>query len=324
MIDKNGIIQEYSQQALEYIIEKHDGSIFAIGFSGGKDSAATLIYITKVLCIPNVVACFADTGWEADETYTYLDYIEQATGVPIIRLQAKCGQVFKKDNPRVPDKEKPMDMLELCKIKGRFPSSQRRFCTTELKLKPMQQWIAEQVKPVVNISGIRREESPKRSSAPFYIEKDEFLSVPVWLPIVAWKWQDVFDMHRLYGVEPNPLYKRGHARVGCYPCIMSNKNELCNIAKNHPEVFDKMNSMEEEVCKMSKSGCSSFFPADTTSAAYRKSCDANSNTYYARAYDVKDWALGKSADSETMDMFAEDDFEDITGPSCNSIYGLCE
>jgi len=174
------------------IINRYNGThTFGIGFSGGKDSTATLLYLTRVLKLKNVKACFADTGWEADVTYEYLDYIENVTGIEIVRLQALCGQLFKKPNPKVPDTNKKLDMLELAKIKGRFPSSQRRFCSTELKLVAQQKWISEQVDPVMNVSGVRREESTKRRNAPYFVENDEFLNGPNWLPIVDWTWEEV-------------------------------------------------------------------------------------------------------------------------------------
>ena len=105
---------------------------------------------------------------------------------------------------------------------------------------------------------------------------------------------------------------------------MANKEELRLLAMNHPERFDLMDHMEKEVAAVSKHGASSFFPADTTSKKYRRQYDKNSDSYYSIAMDVRDWAIGAPVDNRTDDMFSDDDFEDITGPACNSIYGLCE
>lgn len=58
-----------------------------VSVSGGKDSTATLL-VAIALEADNLQAVFADTGNEHDQTYAYLDYLEQATGVHIQRVKA--------------------------------------------------------------------------------------------------------------------------------------------------------------------------------------------------------------------------------------------
>ena len=53
-----------------------------ISFSGGKDSTAMLLLAIERET-DNLSAVFADTGNEHEQTYDYVRYIEQATGVPI-------------------------------------------------------------------------------------------------------------------------------------------------------------------------------------------------------------------------------------------------
>ena len=60
-----------------------------ISVSGGKDSAATLLIAIDRFGTDNVIAIFCDTGNEHEEVYKYLDYLEQVTGVCILRLKAK-------------------------------------------------------------------------------------------------------------------------------------------------------------------------------------------------------------------------------------------
>ena len=49
--------------------------------------------------------------------------------------------------------------------------------------------------------------------------------IPVRLPIVDWTTERVFDYFNERGIPLNPLYARGHVRVGCYPCLLARKSE---------------------------------------------------------------------------------------------------
>jgi 3'-phosphoadenosine 5'-phosphosulfate sulfotransferase (PAPS reductase)/FAD synthetase len=46
---------------------------------------------------------------------------------------------------------------------------------------------------------------------------------------------DVIAIHQRHGVAPNRSYFRGSSRVGCWPCIRSNKAELRALVESDPE-----------------------------------------------------------------------------------------
>jgi hypothetical protein len=72
------------------IIEGHEpnpGLRYIVTFSGGKDSVATWLYLTRELLLPKVECIFSDTGHEADQTYEYLGLLEREHGLPIERIQ---------------------------------------------------------------------------------------------------------------------------------------------------------------------------------------------------------------------------------------------
>ena len=50
-------------------------------------------------------------------------------------------------------------------------------------------------------------------------------TIPIKLPIVDWTTEQVFNHLRETGAPINPLYDRGHQRVGCYPCFLARKKE---------------------------------------------------------------------------------------------------
>jgi 3'-phosphoadenosine 5'-phosphosulfate sulfotransferase (PAPS reductase)/FAD synthetase len=59
-----------------------------ISVSGGKDSTATLLIALERCPRADVVPIFCDTGNEHDDTYAYLDYLEQTLDIKITRLKA--------------------------------------------------------------------------------------------------------------------------------------------------------------------------------------------------------------------------------------------
>ncbi len=118
-----------------------------VTFSGGKDSLGALLWVRNNMT-KNFTTVFCDTGWESEITYQYLDDIEKQLGIEIVRLKSK----------------KYAGMIDLAEKKKRFPSSQRRFCTSELKSIPMIDYLLDEVKDdFIVIQGIRGAESESRS-----------------------------------------------------------------------------------------------------------------------------------------------------------------
>ncbi|HMM02010.1 MULTISPECIES: phosphoadenosine phosphosulfate reductase family protein [unclassified Dysgonomonas] len=115
--------------------------------SGGKDSVAALIWMRNH-GYKNCDIVFCDTNWESDITYSYLEYLQQKTGTKFRFLKS----------------DKFDGLIDLARKKKRFPSSQRRFCTSELKSIPMINYILDEVKDdFIVVQGIRGAESESRS-----------------------------------------------------------------------------------------------------------------------------------------------------------------
>lgn len=62
--------------------------IHVVSVSGGKDSAATLVLAIARFGRHRVIAIFCDTGNEHAEVHRYLDYLELALDIRIVRLRA--------------------------------------------------------------------------------------------------------------------------------------------------------------------------------------------------------------------------------------------
>lgn len=198
--------------------------------SGGKDSAAMCLWLREQGI--EHVRVFADTGWEAAETYEYLRG----------PLTEKLGPIHEVGYPG--------GMQALVLRKGMFPARTRRFCTEHLKVKPILAFIEEMrnrdgVEPVQCV-GIRAGESLARSKLTEWEWSDAF-DCDVWRPLIAWSEQDVIDIHTRHGLAPNPLYLRGASRVGCWPCIFARKAEIENIADVDPGQIGRIEALEAEL-----------------------------------------------------------------------------
>lgn len=96
--------------------------------SGGKDSVAALLWMRNN-GYKKFDVVFCDTGWESPITYDYLEYLQKELDFKLIVLKSK----------------KYDGLIDLAEKKSRFPSSQRRFCTSELKSIPMIDYILDEV-----------------------------------------------------------------------------------------------------------------------------------------------------------------------------------
>jgi 3'-phosphoadenosine 5'-phosphosulfate sulfotransferase (PAPS reductase)/FAD synthetase len=130
-----------------------------------------------------------------------------------------------------------------------FPSRIRRFCTDELKVKPLQKHLQARMDAgddVLNVVGIRAEESDARSRLPEW-EWQEGFDCQVWRPILRWTLDDVVAIHARHGLTPNPLYLRGVKRVGCWPCINCSKSEIRFMAQTDPHRVVRLRVLESNV-----------------------------------------------------------------------------
>jgi 3'-phosphoadenosine 5'-phosphosulfate sulfotransferase (PAPS reductase)/FAD synthetase len=192
--------------------------------SGGKDSTALMLALREA-DVP-FRAVFADTGWEARETYEYIDLLREKIG-PIDVVGVPGG------------------MAALATKRAGFPMRTGRWCTQELKLRPLREYHEAIGCETVSAIGVRGQESSARAALPEWSDDDEWGGF-VWRPLIAWKVEDVIAIHHRHAVPLNPLYLRGHDRVGCYPCIFSQKDEVRLIAENDPERIEQIARMEDE------------------------------------------------------------------------------
>jgi 3'-phosphoadenosine 5'-phosphosulfate sulfotransferase (PAPS reductase)/FAD synthetase len=175
---------------------------------------------------------FADTGWEAPETYAYLDTLRQRLGITIDVVGFPGGMKAK------------------IATRAGFPSRLGRWCTGELKIEPLRRYHnvieAAEHKETVSVVGIRGAESLARA-AKVQFEDDVGWGGFVWRPLLTWSIEEVLQIHHRHAIPVNPLYLRGHSRVGCYPCIFARKEEIRLIADHAPARIDEIRAIETAV-----------------------------------------------------------------------------
>lgn len=311
-----------------------------VSVSGGKDSTALLLLAIEREA-ENLQAVFADTGNEHEQTYEYVRYLAQATGVNIrwvkadfsSQIAAKKDYVLTKwEGKGVPrsDIERAAaaliptgnPFLDLCIWKGRFPSAKAAFCSEELKRNPIitqvQNPLLERGDDVVSWLGVRRDESKNRR----FLSENELKLIhasggELWnyRPILDWTAGDCFDMHSKHGVKHNPLYEQGMGRVGCMPCINCRKDELLEISKRFPEAIRRIAEWEAIVARASKRNASTFFSgANAGDALSPAECMAKANIHK-----MVEWSKTSRGGTQYDLLRIEEN-----NPSCSSVYGLCE
>lgn len=220
--------------------------MIVVSVSGGKDSTALILVILEMIAAGVIRAdrvrfVFADTQWEADETYAYLDFLRARLNVEIDVVGVDGG------------------MEARCRHRAGFPGRQQRFCTRELKIEPIRKYhdaIEEETGlETVSVMGIRADESESREKmlewddeGPRYTR--ERWGGYVWRPLIAWTVTDVLAIHSRHAIPVNPLYRLGHNRVGCYPCIYENKEGIALIAEHAPKKIDKIDNLERELVQL--------------------------------------------------------------------------
>ena len=292
-----------------------------VQWSGGKDSQATLIKTVENFGSNKVTAVFCDVGWEHEITYKHVEDVPRALDVKLVIIKSKIYE----------------DFIDLAKQHKRFPSTKARFCTSKLKNEPFIDYILDVVKDdALVMQGIRKDESLSRSKMTYYCNLFKYYFEPynidkygrkeyhnyrskevkeycktyatdIERPILHWTAQDCLTYILDSGYLPNPLYYRGAARVGCYPCIMCRHGEIKNIIINDEERLQLIEGAEKYVGR-------SFFPPNYIPKRYQSGKDINGKSY-PTILDVKKYVMEIEKGHEKRD-------ENKDG--CMSYYGICE
>jgi 3'-phosphoadenosine 5'-phosphosulfate sulfotransferase (PAPS reductase)/FAD synthetase len=142
--------------------------------------------------------------------------------------------------------------FDLCYRYKRIPSGMARFCTSELKTRPCEEFIRNYCKQhgftkVISALGIRAEESPSRAKKGEWVKKTKLITI--WNPILHFSIGDVLAEITLAKQTIHWVYSKGYSRLSCVLCPFGRIGEHKQMAKDRPELYQKMAKLERDLGK---------------------------------------------------------------------------
>ena len=240
-----------------------------VGVSGGKDSTAVCLHLLEQgYSKGDFDRVFLDTGWEHPETYNYLNELESTIG-EIKRLRVDI-EVKEEDKDIIQSFENRLGFvspfIRLVFKYNAFPSSIVKWCTRQLKIEPLKKYYDTLDYDFVNVVGIRKEESRRRSKME-ELEWNEGFDCWTWRPLIDWTFDDVISIHHRFNLRPNHLYLTGSHRVGCFPCINANKRAINNLDSTRVSIIKDLEKVISERRNKKGKNNASFFKNATIEEA---------------------------------------------------------
>ena len=201
--------------------EKH-----ILGLSGGRDSAALAVFMRRTYPDLDIRYFFTDTGKELPEVYEFLGRLEGFLGKKIEYLN--------------PDRDFDFWLREY----GNFlPSPRTRWCTRQLKLRPLENWIRDDLRSgvrVVSHVAIRADERERIGMHATHPNLEvRFPFREHGLDKAA-----VIDLLESSGLGL-PSYYGWRSRSGCTFCFYQQKIEWVRLKREHPEAFEEAKRYEK-------------------------------------------------------------------------------
>jgi phosphoadenosine phosphosulfate reductase len=187
-----------------------------VSYSGGKDSLATLLVVTKA--IGKVPMLFADTGLEFPETYENIAEASKRYGLDLIRTDGNTTfwKTFAEQGP---------------------PAVNARWCCKVCKLTPVGDLIREQWGECLSFIGQRRYESAARAhSERVWRNRNVRVQLSA-APIHNWTAMHVWLYLMREKAPHNILYERHLDRIGCFMCPSSDMALIHLIETEYPVLW---------------------------------------------------------------------------------------
>ena len=218
------------------------GALVAINTSGGKDSQAMTILLSRIVPRDRIVAVHAplvDVEWPGT-----IEFIRATLppGMPLILASVASDKT----------------LLDSIEERGRFPSPKVRWCTSSLKRGPIERELRRYLKAnprfcgmIVSAMGMRAEESAARARKPPWRLNERNSRAGRtwfdWLPIFDLTEREVFRIIHDAGQSPHPAYGMGMSRLSCVFCIMASRPDLRTAAQLQPALYARYVDLEERI-----------------------------------------------------------------------------
>ncbi|MEY2336304.1 phosphoadenosine phosphosulfate reductase domain-containing protein [Acidithiobacillus ferrianus] len=233
-------------------------AVVAIGVSGGKDSDACAIAVSRYLDQirhqgPRVLV-HSDLGRiEWADSLPSCERLAARLGWELMVVRRNAGDMMDRWLGRWANNVRRYNDLSCVKIILPWSTPSMRFCTSEMKVTVITSALKKRFpgQHIINAAGIRRQESENRRRMPVSSLQPKLqrkgLAGINWNPIIEWPVEDVFATIESAGLRLHEAYTiYGASRVSCPWCIMSSANDLqaaAGCAGNH-EVYREMVELE--------------------------------------------------------------------------------
>lgn len=198
-----------------------------ISFSGGRTSAYMLRRILDEGLRPDVHVIFADTGKERDETYDFVRACATRWNITIHWVE-RHGR-----------------FTQLITDRKFLPNPVTRFCTQELKIRPMRDWmLARGYEHWTNVVGIRADE-PRRVAKMRYAAEKRSERWDIALPL-ADAGVTLGEVEAFWRAQPFDLQLRPH-EGNCDLCFLKGYDKIRNIVRDRPDLAEWWAQQEDRI-----------------------------------------------------------------------------
>ena len=199
-----------------------------VSISGGSASAVAADRVIERYGKHNVTLWFADTLWEDEDLYRFLEDLEARWDMTIERLT----------DGRTP--------LEVAEDKKLIPNSLAAPCSHELKQKPFMRYIKTLPKPLTVHLGLSWDEEHRMGKPKEIYEGVEGVTVDfplLWKPLPLMSYTKTITE---WGINAPRLYELGFPHNNCGGrCVRQGMREWLRLKRTMPERFEKVKDWEQ-------------------------------------------------------------------------------
>lgn len=248
-----------------------------ISFSGGRTSAYMLWRILDAYdgVLPDYIKiCFANTGKEMPETLDFVKKCADEWNVEIVWLERyaelsppgsknKFTYTTKVVNPE-DAAQNGEPFLQLIKAKRYAPNPVARFCTVELKIRAISEWLKSIgfETPYVGFIGIRADEQRRAAKMQGTVESGQERYLPLYLNGITK--EHVYEFWQKNSFDLKLPNNRGTTDWGnCDLCFLKGLSKKMAIIRERPELADWWIEAEKKLS--ADVGKGAYFRADQPS-----------------------------------------------------------
>jgi len=228
----------------------NDYDLIIVNSSGGKDSVCAIYETIKIATSENfpkerIIVSHQDLQDSEWEGTTWL-----------AKKQADVFGLRFEKNRRTDKHSKEETLLEYALRRGKWPSRNQRWCTSDFKRAPGAK-IARRLskefkaKKVLYVFGFRAEESPARKKKKQLMPCKHLTTksrlVKEWNPILDWTTKKVWQIIKENKLPYHFAYDLGMPRLSCVFCIFSPFDALVIAGKANFELLEKYVEVEEKI-----------------------------------------------------------------------------